>query len=104
VRSDAWRDPQAFIIAPENAVAIAESIVQAPDAYRAGKAAGLAAIRLMSEAQRDGVLRIAPREMPWLDRMRKAIEALPDTESEFVAEMLGELDLTRFVAADYEIG
>lgn len=103
VRSDIWRDPQAFIIAPESAVSVADAIVRAPDPYRAGQAAGLAAIRLMGEAEKDGRLRILPRELSWLDRMQKALEALPDTEAGFVAEMMGEVDVTRFVAGDYGI-
>jgi hypothetical protein len=49
-------------------------------------------------------LRIAPRELPWLDRMEKSLDNLPDTEAAFIAQMLGELDLTRFVPADYDIG
>lgn len=103
VRSDASRDPQAFIISPESAVAIAQAIVREPDAYRAGIAAARTALRLMREAQRDNALRIGAKEVPWLDRMERSLDALPDTESRFVAEMLAELDLTRFVPGDYEI-
>ena len=104
VRSDASRDPQAFIIAPDSAVAIAQAIVRAPDAYGAGRAAACTALDLMREALRQGTLCIAPRELPWLDRMQKSLETLPDTESAFIMEMLGELDLSRFVPGDYEIG
>jgi methanol--5-hydroxybenzimidazolylcobamide Co-methyltransferase len=104
VNSDASRDPQAFIISPTSSVAIAQAIVRAPNAYRASQAAALCAIRLMREAERDGALRIAPRERPWLDRMQKVVEALPDDESRFISEMLGEVDTSRFVAGDYGIG
>ena len=103
VHSDASRDPQAFILSPECAVAIAQAIVRAPDAYTAGRAAALEAVRLLSEAHRDGALRIAPRELPWLDRVRATIEATPDTETEFIGQMMAEVDTTRFVAADYGI-
>jgi methanol--5-hydroxybenzimidazolylcobamide Co-methyltransferase len=104
VRSDAWRDPQAFIIAPDNAVALARAIVSAPDAYHAAQAAARTALSLIREAHKAGDLRIAPRELPWLDRMEKSLDNLPDTEAAFIAQMLGELDLTRFVPADYDIG
>jgi len=103
VHSDASRDPQAFILSPECAVAIARAIVGAPDAYTAGRAAALEAVRLLFEAHRDGAVRIAPRELPWLDRMRATIEATPDTEAEFIGQMMAEVDTTRFVAADYGI-
>ncbi len=103
VHSDASRDPQACILSPECAVAIARAIVGAPDAYTAGRAAALEAVRLLFEAHRDGAVRIAPRELPWLDRMRATIEATPDTEAEFIGQMMAEVDTTRFVAADYGI-
>jgi methanol--5-hydroxybenzimidazolylcobamide Co-methyltransferase len=104
VNSDARLDPQALIIAPASAVAIAQAIVRAPDAYHAGKAAALTAVHLLRDAQRDGALHIAPRELPWLDRIQQAVEATPDTEAAFISEMLAEVDTTKFVAGDYEIG
>ena len=104
VQSDVGRDPQAFIISPASAVTLAQAIVAEPDPYHAGRAAGLTAVRLIREAHRDGFLRLIPREVPWLDRMQKTLEALPGKESEFIDEMMAEVDTTRFVAADYEIG
>jgi methanol--5-hydroxybenzimidazolylcobamide Co-methyltransferase len=104
VASDAHRDPQAFILAPENAIAIAQAIVSAPSPYDAGKAAALTALRLIREGHRDGALKVLPREVPWLDRLQKAIEALPADETEFITEMMGRVDTTRFIPAEYGIG
>lgn len=101
VRSDASRDPQAFLLAPEAVVAVANRIVSAPDHYQAGRAAGLHALRLLREAHAAGALRLPARELPWLDRMQQALEDLPGTEPEFIDQMLGEVDATRFRAADY---
>ncbi len=104
VNSDIGRDPQAFIIAPEAAIAVAKSIVGAANPYAAGQAAARTALGLMRAAHRDGALRLAPRELPWLDRMEKVLDGLPDHETGFIAQMLGEVDRSRFVAADYEVG
>ena len=104
VSSDASRDPQAYILSPESAIAIAQSIVRAPNAYEAGKAAALTALRLMRDAHRDGALRLHPREVPYLDRLQKTVESLPSGEIEFIGEMMGEVDTTKFVAKDYEVG
>ncbi len=104
VNSDASRDPQAFIISPYSAVEIAKAIVAASDDYSAGRAAAQTAIRLMREAHRDGALRIHPRELPWLDRMQKALDSLPGQEVEFIGQMMGRVDTSKFVAADYGIG
>lgn len=101
VRSDAGRDPQAWVLRPEAAVAIAQAIAQAPDHYLAGRAAGLTAIRLLRAAAQEGSLRLPPREVPWLDRMEAALEELPDQESLFIERMLAQVDTTRFRVADY---
>jgi methanol--5-hydroxybenzimidazolylcobamide Co-methyltransferase len=104
VSSDAGRDPQAWVLTPDSAVAIAQAIVSAPDAYHAGQAAALTALRLLREAHRDGALKIHPRELPWLDRLQQSAEALPTTEVEFIDQMMAEVDTTKFVPGDYELG
>ncbi|MCC6822360.1 MAG: methanol--corrinoid methyltransferase [Verrucomicrobia subdivision 3 bacterium] len=101
VRSDAARDPQAFVLTPENSIAIARSIVCAPNDFAAGKAAALTAISLLREGQRAGAVKIAAREQPWLDTMEEAVGSLPTTESEFINQMMGVVDTTKFVARDY---
>jgi len=103
VASDASRDPQAYVLTPDSAIAIAQAIVSAPTAYAAGKAAALTALRLIRGAHQDGALKVHPRELPWLDRLEKTVEALPEKEAEFIDEMMGQVDTTKFVAADYEI-
>jgi methanol--5-hydroxybenzimidazolylcobamide Co-methyltransferase len=104
VSSDASRDPQAYVLTPESSVAIAQAIISAPSAYDAGKAAALTALRLLRDAHRDGALKIRAREVPYLDRLQRTVEGLPAKEPEFIDEMMAEVDTTKFVAADYEIG
>ena len=103
VNSDAGLDPQAYILTPENAIAIARAVVSAPTPLESGKAAALTAIRMLREAQKDGRLKIHSRELPWLDRMQQAIERIPASEAEFIGQMMGEVDTTKFVAADYDL-
>ena len=101
VDSDAALDPQATILTPQSAIAIAKAIVAEPTPLRAGIAAALTAVQILSDAHRAGRLRIAERELPWLYRIREAVEEIPATESEFIASIMGQLDATKFVAADY---
>jgi hypothetical protein len=61
------------------------------------------AIRLLREAGQAGRLKIHPREIPWLDRMQKAVEAIPASESAFIGDIMGQADTTKFVAADYNL-
>jgi methanol--5-hydroxybenzimidazolylcobamide Co-methyltransferase len=104
VASDVHRDPQALVLAPESAIAIAQAIVGAPTHYAAGKAAGLTALRLIRDAHHDNRLKIPPREIPWLGRIQTSLESLPDDESQFIDLMMAHVDTTRFRAAEYDLG
>jgi methanol--5-hydroxybenzimidazolylcobamide Co-methyltransferase len=104
VSSDVHRDPQAYILSPDSVLAIAQAIVAASNAYDAGRAAGLTAVTLLRQGHKDGALRIAARELPWLDRLEQTLQALPAKEAQFIDEMMGQVDTTKFVAADYELG
>lgn len=103
VASDAALDPQAYVLKPESVIAIARAIVSAPTPVAAGRAAALTAVRLLREGQRDGCLKIHPREISWLDRIEKTVETIPDNEAEFISEMMGRVDTTKFVPADYDL-
>jgi len=104
VASDVQRDPQALVLAPESAIAIAQAIVAAPTDYAAGKAAALTALRLIRQARLDGRLKLPPREVPWLERLQSSLDSLPDDESRFIDLMMAQVDTTRFRAAEYELG
>ncbi len=104
VSSDVFRDPQAYVLSPDSAVAIAQAIIAAPDHFQAGHAAARVALRLIREGHREGALKLHPREVPWMERMERMLDSLPADESTFVTRMLGEVDTGKFVAADYEIG
>jgi len=101
VDSDAALDPQAMVLTPESALAIGRAIVEADTPLEAGKAAALTALEILSSAQGQGRLKILPRELPWIDRIRDVVEQVPADESNFVARMMERVDQTKFVAADY---
>lgn len=101
VRSDAPLDPQAFILAPESAIAIAGSIVAAPSAYLAGVAAARTAVRLMRDGASSGALRLDPREIPWLDRMDAALADLPADEGTFIGLQSDSADPDKWLPAEY---
>jgi methanol--5-hydroxybenzimidazolylcobamide Co-methyltransferase len=103
VRSDARLDPQAFVLTPDNVLAIASAIVAAPGHYEAGVAAADCAIRILRGGLAAGRVRIAAAEGPWLDTMERAIAELPADEDAFIDRMLGEVDTGMFRAQDYGI-
>ena len=101
VASDAPGDPQAWVLRPDVAVDIARSIVGAPDHYAAGRAAARTALDALRSAHASGALRIAERELVWLDTMTEELDSLPDSESAFIDRMLAEVDTSRFILAEY---
>jgi hypothetical protein len=46
-------------------------------------------------------VKIAARELPWLNRMEETVAGLPSTENEFIGRMMPLLDTSKFVARDY---
>lgn len=101
VRSDVTLDPQAVVISPEGAIAIARAIVQSKDHYNAAKAAARCAIELIETAHAAGKLKIPEREIPWLATMTETIESLPSEEGEFIDQTMPLLNREVFVARDY---
>jgi len=103
VESDAALDPQAYILTPASCFAVAKAIVAERDDYRAGAAAGRTALRLLREGHRLGRVRVVPSEVPWLDRLERELDALPDTEERFIAEQAPRVDPSRCLVAEYGI-
>lgn len=101
VQSDAGYDPQAMILTPESCISVANAIVTAEDSYHAGIHAARAAIEIMRESSAGGCLQLDEREASWLDRMQDELDDLPDTESEFIDEMMEEVDTDKFRPSDY---
>ena len=98
---DVGLDPQALVISPAAAIRIGHAIVEAPDDYRSGVAAARTAVAIIREAHANGRLKLADRETPWLDTMDQSLDDLPDNESAFIEQMMGVVDTSRFVPAEY---
>ncbi|WP_432800313.1 methyltransferase MtaB domain-containing protein [Poriferisphaera sp. WC338] len=103
VRSDASRDPQAYMITPTSAIRIAESIVSAENHYLAGKAAAMTAVELLREGYDAGEVKILENEVRWLDIIGEGVAMLPDDEGVFIDQQLALSDESRFLPAEYEL-
>lgn len=103
VRSDAHRDPQAFIITPASSVALAEAIVAEDSYYHAGVAVARKAIAMMREANEGGCLNIAENEIDWLDNLEDALDDLPEDEAEFISTQMAMADTTKFRPEEYNL-
>jgi methanol--5-hydroxybenzimidazolylcobamide Co-methyltransferase len=101
VDSDAALDPQAWVLTPESVIAIAQSIVNAPDHYQAGVAAARCAVDLLRTAHNAGRLRIVPREICFLDTMTAQLDEFPADEPAFIAQQMAFADPSKYLPAEY---
>jgi methanol--5-hydroxybenzimidazolylcobamide Co-methyltransferase len=103
VSADANLDPQAFILTPENCVAFAKTIVEAPDHYTAGRNAAAEALAILRQAVAEDELVVPEQEVRYLDLMEASIETMPDSESEFIDAVMPMLDTSRFRPEEYDL-
>lgn len=82
VNSDRYRDPQSFILCPDNAWAIGKAITDNHESLYARARA--AAIRCGELILGDRQLRLTVFELDSLQRYMKEIDALPDQEADFI--------------------
>ena len=98
VVSDVLGDPQAYVLSPEVITAVAADLGRENGAYRQGRAAARRAAGMLAAAT--DRLALPPKECEWLDRIRKELDGLPETEEEFIAAVLPDHE-GRFLKAEY---
>jgi methanol--5-hydroxybenzimidazolylcobamide Co-methyltransferase len=101
VGSDAYTDPQALILAPENVILISRELVKG-DSYVANARNGaLAALDIIEEASQSGRLRLSDMEKNYLPIFREELNSIPESEEEFIEMMLPLLDPGKFILSEY---
>jgi len=91
------------VLRPDVVLRLAAQIVEETTPYRRTRRAMLAAVEELARAVSAGQLKIAPREVPWLDRLRKQVDALPEQEQELIDEVLNSEQANRFLPVEYEL-
>ncbi len=87
--ADKYRDPQALILAYDNAYRIGEAIVEfGDDPYLRSKAAALEAGAIINEAVESKKMYLTRFERDSLDSALKVFEKLPDDSDKFVADCI----------------
>lgn len=87
--TDKYRDPQALILAYDNAYRIGEAIVNyGKDPYMRARAAALEAGKIINEASEAGKLYLTRFERDSLDNALKVLEELPMDADQFTDECL----------------
>ncbi|RLF00893.1 MAG: methanol--corrinoid methyltransferase [Thermoprotei archaeon] len=102
VESDAWKDPQALILAPLFAWEIASAVVKESDDYRRALRAGIKALQLIEVEWRKGRLRMDDREAGYMLRLKREFEHLPlDAEDLLEKADYYESRVSSFNLSDY---
>lgn len=85
VESDCHFDPQAWILTPDNVVALAAEALKGRCAYARTRNVTGRALDLLAEGARSGALRLSARESRWLDLLRSQFDGLAQEEPQAVA-------------------
>jgi methanol--5-hydroxybenzimidazolylcobamide Co-methyltransferase len=101
VESDAFTDPQAYILRPDSVLALSQAIIDEPTAYLRTRRAALATIELLKAAHTNSELALSKMELRWLNRLAGLAESLPDDETIFIDQMLEQIDHSKLHLAEY---
>lgn len=101
VNSDAYYDPQAYILAPENVIAISAEIVKGKNHLDATRRACLKGLELIEEGIASGTLLNDEKETMWIDMLKNDIASIPDNESDFVEEIMPTIEEGNVLLAEY---
>ncbi len=101
VESDAAGDPQAWVLRPDVVLRISREIVEESTPYLRTRRAVQAALRELKRAHNAGEVRIAPREVRWLEKLEREAAELPDNEEEFIQEMMNTPLTEKFLPDQY---
>lgn len=103
VDSDSSLDVQAFVLRPDVALLLAHKIIAESSPYLRTRAAALATLDCLHQAQKTGELRFSRVEQHWLDSLTEEAQSLPEKESDFIEQMLPLIDNSKVFLSEYEL-
>lgn len=101
INSDAYLDPQALILAPQNVIKISKEIVKGGNYVESTMNGCKTALNIIEEAIKSGQLILSAMELPWIELLKTEIESIPLTEDKFVNFILPELDQSKLILSEY---
>lgn len=99
--ADSALSPQAWVLRPDVVLNLSRIIASEKDPYRRTRIGAVAAVNALRKATASGEVRSSKREERWLDIMEDQLSALPDTADACWDMMKQQLDLTKFIPAEY---
>jgi methanol--5-hydroxybenzimidazolylcobamide Co-methyltransferase len=88
VESDRYASPQALVLSPDAALALAGAVVGEDSDYGRTAAAARAAVELIRAAVGEGKLALPDVEKRWLGRIEQGLAQLPSSEGALIERMI----------------
>lgn len=101
VASDAGLDPQAWVLRPDVVLRLAEKILEESTPYLRTRRAAREAVAEIRRAHEAGELKIAAREVRWLDRLQAEADNLPESEEDLFQEVAASPVARKFLPGEY---
>lgn len=101
VSSDEYLDPQALILSPVNVIRISNELIKGVSYVANARNGALEAIKIIEEAVESGQMRLSDLETSYLPILKDELASIPDSESDFVEQMLPVLDQSKFILSEY---
>lgn len=101
--SDAPLDVQAWVLKPDIVLKLSEGILKEEDPFLRTRLAAKLAIQELRKAISEDKVYYDCRDIRWLDKMEKAVDAIPDDPMAFYAEMKPQLDAEKWNPSSYAL-
>ncbi len=103
VDSDAYLDPQAYILKPDVVFEICNEVVKTQDPFTRTLNIVNKTLEILRRAVADKELILDERELRWLDMLSDQVEEIPEDEEEFIDEMKDEINPANCKLDEYGI-
>jgi methanol---5-hydroxybenzimidazolylcobamide Co-methyltransferase len=100
-KSDAFVDPQAYVLQPDVVIRISKRIMTQTDNYNRTVEAVRASLDELRDGKESGRLQLTAQESRWLERLHTASDALPDNETDMVEDVLRDSPAIKFIPEEY---
>ena len=101
--SDRKFDPQAYVLDPSVVLKLSKKIVQGKTHFERAKIAASATIEELRDAYKADALLLDHREVRYLDILEEQLNSVPDSKTEFMAEIIKNTTKDKFDPAKYDL-
>jgi methanol--5-hydroxybenzimidazolylcobamide Co-methyltransferase len=101
VESDCYLDPQAYVLRPDIAFEISGEVVKTQSPFLRTVNVARITLDILQRAVDKKELTLPEREISWIDNLKEQLDEIPEDEQQFIDEMKGEVDSSKYLPAEY---